>query len=117
MYASNPLTIAALQQEAWQTAEAKGFHAQFDVSVPGEREQALMRLALIHTEVSEATQEIKRYGLAHPDRIGDELADILIRVADMAETLGISLEGHVAHVLARNKGRALRYGTPDESQD
>lgn len=107
--------ISELQREAWQTAEVKGHHA--GLAHLDRRSQALVRLALIHTEVSEATQEVKRYGvddLLVLGRIGNELADILIRTAELAETLGVDLQAHTKGVLYLNKQRPYGYGTPQE---
>jgi len=109
--------IHDLQSQAWSTAEAKGFHEGLQHLPP--REAALVRLALIHTEVSEATQEVKRHGLANElirKKIACELADVLIRCADLAETIGVDLEEAVLTVLEYNTKRPYRYGTPDEAR-
>ena len=46
----------------------------------------------------------------------DELADIVIRVADLAETLGGNLEEAVQTKLAYNRTRPYQYGTPTEER-
>ena len=107
------LTIARLQAEAWDTAEAKGFHE--DICTLNPRQAALIRLALIHTEVSEATQEVKRHGVDSAviqKRIACELADVLIRCGDLAEMLGLNLDEACRTVLAANRARPYGYGTP-----
>ena len=106
------MDITTLQQQAWQNAEDKGFHSH--TPMLDLRSMALIRLALIHTEVSEATQEIKRHGAGDRYAIGQELADVLIRCADLATTLGIDLEGAVVTKLLANTQRPMHYGTPWE---
>ena len=66
------------QKEIHQLATQQGFW-DHPVSIPE-------KLALIHSEVSEAL-EADRAGVA----ITEELADIVIRVMDLAEHLGVDL--------------------------
>lgn len=107
------MTIAEMQIDAWQTAEDKGFHD----GRSGGRDDTLLRLCLIHTEVSEAAQEVKRHGTggrAVLDRVASELADVLIRVGDLAGCLDLDLESAVRAKMAQNRNRPERYGTPAE---
>lgn len=106
------MTIEDLVRESWQTAQDKGFHDDLDKLSP--RDASLIRLALIHTEVSEAAQEIKKRGTGDREAIGAELADVMIRVADIAGCLGIDLQAATVAKLEANRGRPYRYGTPDE---
>lgn len=64
-------------------------------------------LCLIHSEVSEALE-----GLRHRDRANfeEELADVLIRVFDVAAGLGIDLDKIVAAKLEKNRTRGFRHG-------
>lgn len=78
-----PIDLSALQQALWQTAEAKGFHVTLNpLNV---RLQTLVRLALAHTEVSEAQESIGH------DKIVEELADTAIRLMEMCWCCGIAL--------------------------
>jgi NTP pyrophosphatase (non-canonical NTP hydrolase) len=111
------VTIRELQHKAWSTAEQKGFH---DGHTSG-RADTLLRLCLIHTEVSEAAQEVKRHWTDSPgedlkDRVAGELADILIRVADLAGCIDVDLEMATAAKLVANMARPHQYGTPKESR-
>lgn len=109
--------LSQLQRQAWKCAEAKGHHLALKGVDP--RYAALIRLGLVHTEVSEAMQEVKRHGVDTAfirTKIGNELADICIRVAELAETLGINLQEHTAQVLRQNWLRPYQYGTPGEEQ-
>lgn len=64
-------------------------------------------MALVHTEVSEATEAVR-----HRDRenFDEELADILIRVTSIAHGLGIDLEAVIAAKMEKNKTRGYRHG-------
>lgn len=106
------MTITDLVRESYGAAKAKGFHDD----LPADRTGTLVRLALIHTEVSEATQEVKRHGVANPDAIAEELADALIRIGDLAGSLSLDLEGAVEAKMAKNLTRPYRYGTPGEGK-
>lgn len=115
-----------MQIEAWDIAEEKGFHAGRTSS----RDDILVRLCLIHSEVSEAVQEVKRHWKdtvpqtdaecqeqqALRTKVTEELADILIRCGDLAECIGQDLQEAVVQKLAKNRGRPAGYGTPHEGK-
>lgn len=88
-----------------------------------------VEVALIHSEVSEAFEEYRagrgineRYyqtvvlddGSTHqtgkPEGIPSELADVLIRVLDVAHRNGVDLDEVVAEKLAYNATRGFRHG-------
>jgi NTP pyrophosphatase (non-canonical NTP hydrolase) len=80
-----------------------------------------LKLALIHSEVSEALEEW-RAGHAYtevyyntpdvlkPEGFPTELADIMIRVADMAEGYGIDLNEVIKIKMAYNATRPYKHG-------
>lgn len=64
-------------------------------------------MALVHSEVSEATEAIRACDRANFD---EELADIVIRVASIAWGLGTDLDAAIIAKLAKNRTRGLRHG-------
>jgi NTP pyrophosphatase (non-canonical NTP hydrolase) len=64
-------------------------------------------LCLIHSEVSEA---LEVYRGAHNGTIGEEMADIVIRVMDLCEAYNIDLEEEIMRKHAINKTRLYRHG-------
>jgi NTP pyrophosphatase (non-canonical NTP hydrolase) len=109
------MKIRKAQKMAFDIAEEKGFHENRRGTG---RDDALVRIALIHTEVSEAAQEIKRHwpelGLQSGESlnaVGEEMADIVIRVLDFCGCAGIDLERHVVEKMEKNRARPMHYGT------
>ena len=85
------------------------------------------KLALIHSEVSEALEAVRDGELAtyeigpdgtrydapaghKPEGLPVELADIVIRVADLAGAMGVDLEDAVIRKMQYNAGRPMRHG-------
>lgn len=63
--------------------------------------------ALIHTEVAEATEAIRKGDEAN---FAEELADTLIRVLDVARGLSYDMDSIVAAKLEKNRNRGHRHG-------
>lgn len=90
------MTIREMQERAYANAKAKGFHDTLR-----SLESALM---LIVTEIAEVAEEVRRADFdplevryredGKPEGFGPELADIVIRCADTAESLHYQLEIH-----------------------
>lgn len=68
------------------------------------------KLCLIHSEVSEAMEGhrkgLKDDKLPHRSSVEVELADAMIRIADLAGAMGLDLGGAIAEKLAYNAQRA-----------
>jgi NTP pyrophosphatase (non-canonical NTP hydrolase) len=95
---------------SWQchgAAKAAGWWKDTDIS---DRHTVPAKLCLIHSEISEA-MEGHRKGLMddklpHRPMIEVELADAMIRIADLAGALGLDLGGAIAEKMAYNATRA-----------
>jgi NTP pyrophosphatase (non-canonical NTP hydrolase) len=79
---------------------------------PSPHYATLLRLVLVHTEVSEAIEAAHDAGL-----LAGELADIAIRVGDLAEERHINLSAAVVATLEKNLARPMYYGTPEEGKE
>lgn len=109
-----PRTINEWQADVWNLMEEKGFHDGRTNS----RDDVLVRLALIHTEVSEATQEVKRHWVGEGSEqvranTGRELGDAIVRILDLTGGLGLDTESILEQIHAANARRPHKYGTPD----
>ena len=114
----NGLTITNLVQQSHETAVDKGWYEE--PKTFGEL------IALCHSELSEALEEFRRgndvkeiyyeelnsllAGYKKPEGIPIELADVVIRVADMCGYYGIDLEEAVRIKMEYNKTREHRHG-------
>lgn len=102
-----------VQAEAFKVAHEHGFW-------DGDRDNVYAKLALVHSEVSEAL-EVARTGRdlqevwfrpqdGKPEGFGPELADVIIRVADLAHRHGIDLGAAVAQKMNFNRTRPYMHG-------
>jgi len=108
-------TLNQIAAQAYQTAEEKGHHD--DLQELPQRIALTVRLAWVHTEVTEATQTVKRYWSENPsdetrDSLAEEIADAVIRLCERAESVGIDLDYCVEWKMEKNRQREHRYGIP-----
>lgn len=104
------MNINEIGREAHQINAGNGW----DVFIPENWElkhsatnKLCTHMALVHSEVSEATEAIR-----HRDRenFDEELADVVIRVASIAHGLGTDLDAAITAKLAKNRTRGLHHG-------
>lgn len=109
------MNLTSLVVEAHETAKSKGF---WDQDRPFSES-----LMLIVSEAAEALEDWRRghdftevfyvtgtNGQLKPSGIPTELADIVIRVADVCGKYGIDLQGAVEEKLVYNRTRPHRHG-------
>lgn len=104
------MDLATLQKEAWEHAVNKGFHPpvleQLEVT---DRHYFATFIALGIGEFSEALEEL-RHEIVDWDKFAEELADVVIRVADLAGLTNVNLEDAVIKKIEKNKTRGYRHG-------
>jgi len=106
------VTLKELQELVYENAKAHGFHS-------GEP-NIWKFIGNLHSECSEAWEEVRKPDFAptriyyredgKPEGLPMELADIMIRVADTAQVLGIDLEKAIMEKMAYNRNRPFRHG-------
>ena len=122
--------VRDLQARAFATAEAHGFwddwHALDQSGEHRDRGRRLVvdeKLALIHSELSEALEEVRDAGsdfdrlrtIRHredgkPEGFAVELADAIVRIADLADALGVNLTTALEEKMAFNETRPPKHG-------
>ena len=131
--------LSSIQQEAHEFARENGYWKLSEANGLPRPDQFPEKIALVHSEASEALEAYRdllsvavaptytpafRGVLQHvwyneeekdlkPEGVPIELADVVIRVADIAEAFGIDLEDAVLKKMAWNreyKGKAVKEG-------
>lgn len=92
-------TIKEWQEYIMDWAERKGFIWTIE-----DIDTVLLR---IHSEVSEASEAARDYNFV---KLGEEYADIFIRLADACEVMNIDLEDEVVKKMAINEKRPKLHG-------
>ena len=93
-------TISEWQKDVHALAVEKGWYEEGARPIPE-------LLCLIHSEVSEALEAHRENDW---DGFKEELADVVIRMLDMAEYLAIDMEAEIAKKHETNIGRPYRHG-------
>lgn len=89
---------------AHETAKSKGFWEGQDLTDPN---CLLAKLMLVTTEVAEAAEAVRT---EDEENFTEELADICIRVFDLAGALNLNLEQALVNKMNKNDDRAHMHG-------
>ena len=100
----NAFAINDLCDIAHANAVEKGFWETIDKKDP---RHVLGLLMLITTEVAEAAEAVR---IEDEKNFGEELADILIRVFDVAGGMDVNLGRAVREKMAKNAARPYKHG-------
>lgn len=116
------MRIDEVQTTVGSNARQKGFW-EAHATLSQFHQEAYAKLALIHTEIAEATEALRdlprdpQYrDLAFtdesgkPDGLAYELCDAVIRILDMAEWLGVSMDHLLTQKMAYNAHRGALHG-------
>ncbi len=88
-------------EEVRELVDAKGFSSDPD--------RIWEMLALIHTEISEATDAYKK---GKPiEEVGEELIDAIIRILHLLSALGLDADELFEKKMAKNWARPYKYNT------
>lgn len=121
-YPSYDLTLNQIIRDARDTSREHGWWAACAAEEGGldvDRVLATIpeKLCLIHSEVSAALEDYRdrNFGLrvtegGKPVGFDSELADVIIRIGDLAGALGLDLEAAVMAKLQFNRARPFRHG-------
>lgn len=102
------LTIKQLTKLILEQAEAKGFGTKPEEINVGEK------IALIHSEVSEAFEAYRHKNIDGKDGFKEELGDIIQRVLHLAGIFDIDIESEIIKKYESNKNRNWDFSKMNE---
>ncbi|MCP4348674.1 MAG: hypothetical protein GY795_24615 [Desulfobacterales bacterium] len=115
-YSELALAIEVLAERAYRIAESKNWHEPREIEGVVRAPSFLERLALIHSEASEALEAYRTGGGTYteidgkPEGPGAELADVIIRCLDTAMVYGFPIGTLVVQKMEYNTTRSDRHG-------
>ncbi len=103
------LTLEQISILVMEQAKAKGF------GTTPEEINVAEKVALIHSEVSEAFQAYRHKNIKGKDGFEEEMGDVIQRILHLCGVLGVDIEGSILDKLAYNKDRKWNWDKMNES--
>ncbi len=129
------MNLSEISKDAYETARSKGWHDKFATfgdrialchselsealeafrAMDNDSYDAIRQPIYRNTESGELTRDSGHYGIERwvlhkPEGVASELADVIIRIADMCGLYGINIESAVREKMEFNKTRPYRHG-------
>lgn len=113
------MTIKKMQDKAFANALKHGFHHKGQnigemlmliVSELGEALEADRKNKHCYKTIDIENLSCEQFNLVVKDTFEDELADVVIRVADLCGYLGIDMESHIKAKMKYNDSRPYKHG-------
>ncbi|MBT4856823.1 hypothetical protein HON52_01385 [Candidatus Uhrbacteria bacterium] len=105
----NQPTLNQIRDNILQLARDKGFGA-----TPNEINVA-EKMALVHSEVTEAYTAYRHKNIDGKDGFNEELADIILRVLHLCGVFDIDIEKEISKKMKINEGRDWKWDQINES--
>lgn len=102
------ISIKQLTYLIMKLAEEKGFGTK------PEEINAMEKIALIHSEISEALEAYRHKNIVGKDGMAEELADAVIRILHLAGVHNINLEKEILTKIEHNKDREWQWDKMNE---
>lgn len=103
------ISVKELKDLVMQQAEAKGFGTK------PEEISVAEKIALIHSEISEAFGAYRLKNIDGKDGFAEELGDAMQRILHLCGVFGIEIEKEILKKIERNKDREWNWGEMNES--
>ena len=114
---ANSDSLKQLAKRAHTIAKSKGWWNDYDSAPPKYKPYIVAtKIALIGTEVSEMLEAARKNMFREevvsgkPEGVPSEASDILIRLLDLCEKIGIDINGSTTHKMDYNETRPIKHG-------